>query len=251
MIVGLLIGGILVGQSLIQTAIRNKFISQLEQLDISINLFKSKYKYLPGDSPFHSPVGDGDGKLEGSVTNSVDDTFDEYYDYELASIYPHLQQNGFMASHSAFSSDTSSGITAEIHAPEIPYKSSQSPGLILLTYDTRTVLGKTWEYYYNVCAIMPNYGSADFASTRLSVFTPFEAAEIDKKIDDGLTGDQNNPALYTPAWTYRGSVAANNWMSDSGQGAYGDCASSDDGNLYNVSSKTKFCCLMIRPQFNN
>ena len=68
-IIGLLIGGILVGQSLISSAKINAQVSQLQQFDAGVMVFKSQYKYLPGDAPAFG--GDGDGKLEEFTDNVV------------------------------------------------------------------------------------------------------------------------------------------------------------------------------------
>ena len=57
-IIGLLIGGILVGQSLIESAKTTATLQQLSQFDIAVSNFSTKYKQLPGDSKFHG--GDGD-----------------------------------------------------------------------------------------------------------------------------------------------------------------------------------------------
>ena len=60
-IIGLLIGGLLVGQSMIRTAKMGAFIRQIGQFDIAVSNFRTKYGYLPGDSPYHTAAGDGDG----------------------------------------------------------------------------------------------------------------------------------------------------------------------------------------------
>jgi len=62
-IIGLLIGGILVGQSLIESSKINSFIKQIQQYDIATRNFKMKYKYLPGDSPVHHSIANGDGVI--------------------------------------------------------------------------------------------------------------------------------------------------------------------------------------------
>src|SRR4051812_44105300 len=76
-IIGLVVGGVLVGQDLIKSAGIRSQISQLEKYDTAIQTFRTKYNALPGDIPaaaaarfgmqarsgaaFH---GDGDGTLE-------------------------------------------------------------------------------------------------------------------------------------------------------------------------------------------
>src|SRR4051812_2089092 len=68
-IIGLIIGGILVGEDLIESARQRKFISEVDQIKASVNVFKVKYNYWPGDFPqatqvFTDPAvvnGTGDG----------------------------------------------------------------------------------------------------------------------------------------------------------------------------------------------
>jgi prepilin-type N-terminal cleavage/methylation domain-containing protein len=50
-IIGLVAGGIFVGKDLINTAMVNSQIKQIQQTMIAINTFKAKYGYLPGDLP--------------------------------------------------------------------------------------------------------------------------------------------------------------------------------------------------------
>ena len=80
-IIGLLAGGVLVGQHLIKAAEIRATISQIERYNTATNTFKGKYGALPGDIPAtlvtqfgFSAVptrggvqgrGDGDGILEG------------------------------------------------------------------------------------------------------------------------------------------------------------------------------------------
>ena len=71
-IIGLIIGGVLVGQDLIYAANVRAQITQIEQLETAINTFKVKYNCLPGDclnaqdffgntSPAGDAVNNGDG----------------------------------------------------------------------------------------------------------------------------------------------------------------------------------------------
>ncbi|GAB3967721.1 hypothetical protein GCM10028806_10530 [Spirosoma terrae] len=50
-IIGLLVGGVLQGQELIKASNRNNVISEFNNLDSAVNLFKNKYGFLPGDIP--------------------------------------------------------------------------------------------------------------------------------------------------------------------------------------------------------
>ncbi len=48
-IIGLIVGGILVGQNLIRIAENRAFVSQLEKYNTAVNTFRNKYACLPGD----------------------------------------------------------------------------------------------------------------------------------------------------------------------------------------------------------
>ena len=72
-IIGLLIGGILVAQSIIDSTKISATIQQLSQFDASVAAFESKFNQIPGDSKHHG--GDGDGKVEaGNVFTTFDNT---------------------------------------------------------------------------------------------------------------------------------------------------------------------------------
>lgn len=50
-IIGLIVGGVLVGQDLIEAARVRSTISKIQQYQVAVNTFKVKYGYLPGDIP--------------------------------------------------------------------------------------------------------------------------------------------------------------------------------------------------------
>src|ERR1039458_8026084 len=78
-IIGLIIGGVLVGQDLISAASVRAQISQIEKYQTAVNTFRGKYGYLPGDIPDPYATqygfqprgwrphgeGDGNGLIEG------------------------------------------------------------------------------------------------------------------------------------------------------------------------------------------
>ncbi len=82
-IIGLIVGGVLVGQSLIVAAGMRAQISQIEKYNTAANTFRGKYGYLPGDikDPDASRFGfsarggwpgegDGNGIIEGVNSNN-------------------------------------------------------------------------------------------------------------------------------------------------------------------------------------
>lgn len=83
-IIGLIVGGVLVGQDLIHAARVRAQLSQIEKFNTAVNTFYGKYQALPGDmnattaaqygifAPRGSAAGqgDGDGLLEGNNTGA-------------------------------------------------------------------------------------------------------------------------------------------------------------------------------------
>jgi prepilin-type N-terminal cleavage/methylation domain-containing protein len=83
-IIGLIVGGVLVGQNLISAAGVRAQISQIEKYNTAANTFRGKYGYLPGDikdpdaTQFgflprgqYPGEGDGNGLLEGNPSNAA------------------------------------------------------------------------------------------------------------------------------------------------------------------------------------
>ncbi len=67
-IIGLLVGGLLVAQSMIEAAKVQATIREIQQYDAAITNFQSKYNSLPGDSPFF-PVNFGGGEPYSTGNN--------------------------------------------------------------------------------------------------------------------------------------------------------------------------------------
>lgn len=77
-IIGLIVGGVLVGQDLIKAAQLRAQITQIEKFNTAVNTFQAKYNGLPGDLPGSvagplgfvarsgtSGLGDGNGLIQG------------------------------------------------------------------------------------------------------------------------------------------------------------------------------------------
>ncbi len=92
-IVGLLFGGVLVGQSLIAAAKIQAQIKQFQQFDIAATNFKTKYRGIPGDSPFGRWAGNGDKKL--GVTGA-DTCVTTYLSGETLNFFPNLSAMGHL-----------------------------------------------------------------------------------------------------------------------------------------------------------
>lgn len=229
-IIGLLIGGILVAQSLIDSARIQKFVRTLDQIDAAVMLFDSKYRKLPGDSPHHSEAGDGDGRIENSQVNSGGQLSFGSFNYEIANFWRHLQQDGFLKNeYSEFSNDASvTGLVPKVHYPTI---NLGEEGAIIVQYDDRhAATTDNFKQFYYICKFAQTLGDDDILSTRSGFIKPVDAFAIDKKIDDGIAN-------------------GNNWHENSPKKIFawgGESAGCTTGASYNLNSDANACCLRIR-----
>ncbi|WP_377704700.1 prepilin-type N-terminal cleavage/methylation domain-containing protein [Pseudoduganella sp. UC29_71] len=85
-IIGLLLGGVLKGQSLIDSAKVKNIIQQTNSLTSAVNAYQDKFRALPGDDPLattHVPGATGNGNGDGQIS-----------EYQLAP--QHLALAGFI-----------------------------------------------------------------------------------------------------------------------------------------------------------
>ncbi len=78
-IIGLLIGGILVAQSMIGTARIQAFVRQIGQFDAAIANYQTKFNGLPGDETSVSPDGNNDGLIQSATANTMDGERGEFW----------------------------------------------------------------------------------------------------------------------------------------------------------------------------
>jgi prepilin-type N-terminal cleavage/methylation domain-containing protein len=119
-IVGLLIGGILVAQSMMTTAQDEMFLKNLQQYEIAADNFKTSYKYYPGDAPGFTPPGNGNGYIDYTLVNGQSSAWcnNGYETIEMWQIFTHLSQAGMLkANYAPLSCAGGSDYTAVVNAP--------------------------------------------------------------------------------------------------------------------------------------
>jgi type II secretory pathway pseudopilin PulG len=79
-IIGLLVGGVLQGQELIQQAKIQSVIKNVESYKAAVITFKGKYNDVPGDSLRHATYFPGVGIVEGNG-NGIIDLPSEIFDF--------------------------------------------------------------------------------------------------------------------------------------------------------------------------
>ena len=214
-IIGLIIGGVLVGQDLISAAAVRSQISQIEKYQTAVRTFQVKYGYLPGDMPdpyasqfgFISRgtavgTGDGDGRIlgKGSIGNIQSAG-------ETAVLWRDLSQAGLIEGiFNTATETTSSGV--DITLTSTPAISAYLP---------EAKIGNAnyiyaWNAYWSGTTAVPaldsskNYfgiSAAYIIDTTIGEklrskpgLTVQQAYAMDKKLDDGLPYSGNIWAIY-------------------------------------------------------
>ena len=192
-IIGLLIGGILVGQSLIESAKISTVVRAMQQYDIAVSSFRSKYRNLPGDSSLFTQQGNNNGRINYTCNTAWGSSIWD----EAVNFWVHIQQGGFVpANGSTFTMTTSgAGLVSSgtnINVPALEF--SEKAQIIAMPYNC--------PYYtnpkqYQTTVLTDNHflisnklqtfviGGTALGSVVNPIFTPAEAASIDSKMDDG------------------------------------------------------------------
>lgn len=177
-IIGLIVGGVLVGQNLIRAAELRSTVTQIEQLNTSVNTFRGKYGGIPGDCnrcfsifALGAANGDGDGLLESDIsTGNV-----SAWNGEIANFFAMLSSANMIAGNYV----ASAGV-APVLGSNFPQSKHGRGGLI-------GVANGGFNYYLIGVQSGTAAFSAPGAGTVLqNTLTPEEAFQLDEKTDDSL-----------------------------------------------------------------
>ncbi len=174
-IIGLIAGGVLVGQDMIKAAKLNGAITMVDRCKTAISTFKSKYEELPGDiSNAHSIWDDGTNTVCGTAAQCNGDG-DYNFDYVSATeneklrAWQHLVLADLIpGNYTGFEAVAGD----EVIGTNIPALEIEGAGLRFDTYSG-----------VNVLQMGSSLGSGIAAGGAL---LPADAASIDAKIDDGV-----------------------------------------------------------------
>ena len=203
-IIGLLIGGVLVAQSLISATRLNAQVRQLQQFDIATRNFIAQYKTLPGENPnFNAAFKASAGYITQDMTiKSWSDYAGGSYAIESYSFFPDLSESG-MIIDSYTTSDypyvLDSGIGHPYPQPAYYSKKTMISGWGTNTVSMIGVIGNSsGDIYWTIdqgflnLALGSRWGPGDSTSfPGTAPLSPIQALALDTKIDDGLprTGD--------------------------------------------------------------
>ena len=234
-IIGLLISGVLVAQSLIQSAKINSLVSQIEQYHILTATFEDRYRSLPGDLPTAGALFGGQcgGNCLTSRNSSnpcangrgtgVINRISSGNQGELRSVLCHLSKGLEFGKDFELAPRTGGGDSDEdwilgTHYAETPF--SEVALGFNGTGSTNALLLGRYRYAIRVSRTAAFGNPANNQVLLNGAFTPEVALSIDRKLDDGLASG--------------GEVRAGDGRTLSGNGCF-------SGNDYRVSLSEEDC----------
>ena len=234
-ILGLLVGGVLGGQSLIKAAELRSVGQEFEQWMVAVNTFKNKYGTIPGDmtnaTSFWSTTSNGDGN------NRVDDAPAASVAGEIFTFWQQMAFAGLISGE--FTGIAGSGGGGPLYMDSFPGENvpaTRYPGGGWSVISVNAGEAYTPDYYdldyghmFEVGGKIPGYEMGD------PLFTPEEAWNIDRKFDDG------QPA--------KGLVIARYWNDLCAEAIDGGSATNDFEAQYRLSDTTVRCALTFRKLF--
>lgn len=208
-VIGLIVGGVLVGRDLISaTAVRAQ-ISQIEKYQTSVNTFRGKYGYLPGDirateaalfgfaaRGVNPGQGDGNSVLEGTITSGGTN-----YGFICASgenglFWRDLSTARLIDGSFTSAVATSPPITLEGNEIDQYFPSAKiGQGAYVFTYSYI----KNYFSLAHVDFVSSGSPLNNYTGTRRWSLTVNQAHAIDQKLDDGRPGSGNVFAAYVSA----------------------------------------------------
>lgn len=241
-IIGLIVGGVLVGQTIILSATLRSVVKQQEAFKTAVGTFRDKYGCLPGDCPnattfgFTSP-NPGNFPVNGNGDGIIGDTSGYLFDgwglpaSEQFSFWQQLVEAGYIPSATSFQelgyapanirNDTWwVGYSAHANTNPWPGYATGPLGNIL------ALVGVPGQCGFDTC------GGAKFSEG----ITPAEAQGIDAKIDDGLPNAGRVQAASSGNW-----IDTNSWNTTDGSAP----------NLCVGGAATDTAALYAAPEANN
>jgi len=231
-IIGLIVGGVLAGQSLIQSARLQAEITQFNKIDTAVNAFYLRNGMLPGDTTNIAPfvtAGITAGTNTGFIGTGVAADETTYKGTREANAIAELEELGLVQ-----------GIAVD---PSGNGASSCSPdGGDLLTAKMQgciTVYGDTTTQHNWVRYGIAGDAGAGGVATLAPEYTPSQVYQIDVKLDDGfpltgiVQGRDSTATVALSAIALEGALGA------------GDCAFTA-GTHYNQADTATECGFAIR-----
>lgn len=199
-IIGLIVGGVLVGQDLIKAAEIRATVGQYEKYNSAMNTFRTKYNAMPGDisggtggqavafglfaytgaATAGTGLGDGNGLITDTAATNLNAPVGETLIIWRQLSDASLLEGQFGANLAAATGQVAASPTAALYLP--PAK---------LGRGNYWIAGSSaGQNYYGLAAVTGitagAAGTATYATAVGGGLTPIEAYNIDSKLDDGM-----------------------------------------------------------------
>lgn len=233
-IIGLLISGILVAQSIIESARISREIRQFGEIDAAVSNFYSRYGQLPGDNNLFnshpSYRGNNNGRISNGHQNGV---IYRSCMGECTDFWKHLAQTGFASDQITFSAY--SGIVGN----GFPTSRINDNATIIAYGGHIDYPDPEGNFYYSsVFSNDDNAGMADMAPA----YTPLQVLTLDIKMDDGIANTGNLEPIDIAGGLFDNSdistITATN--------AIRNCVTISLGSEYNIDDDELRCGLKLR-----
>ncbi|MAR55613.1 MAG: hypothetical protein CMM93_00365 [Rickettsiales bacterium] len=251
-ILGLLTGGILTGQSLIRAAELRSVTTEFQRYQAAVQSFRDKYFSLPGDmrnatdfwgaahataATCLTTVGTGTQTCNGNGNGKIDDpaaaTPAQYG--EAFTFWQHLANAGLIEGTYSGRNAGSVHQLNSIIGVNVPSGKLSNAGWGINNRSLAEAYFDS-ERYITDYGNMMVYGGGNTNSLPVNyIFTPEEAWNIDSKIDDGK-----------PAY---GKVIARGWNDKCGTSAAGATSATNLNAVYRLSDTSILCSLSFRQLF--
>ncbi|MFO0388587.1 MAG: type II secretion system protein [Alphaproteobacteria bacterium] len=257
-IIGLIVGGVLVGQDLIKAAEIRATVSQIEKLNASVNTFRTKYNGIPGDlaattaSAFGlfstgmtgaDGLGDGDSLVEGAASAAVNlgDSI-VFWRHLSDTTLVEGSFGGQMATGGAANADLTSGTVQNYFLPAKIGRGNYF-----------TVNQNSGVNYY----LISGFGSGNVVTAASgvtlygTVLTPVESYNIDSKLDDGAPNTgivlaRGTTTPFAPVATTQASWAASPTVECMTGGGADDASTTTYNRGSGTGGNTPACALRVR-----
>lgn len=249
-IIGLIVGGVLVGQDLIKAAEIRSTVAQLEKYSTAVNTFRNKYNALPGDisSPGNfgllSTGADGStGKADGNgLIAAVDGDTDADVGFsgEARIFWYHLSQANLIGD--GISALTyAAGAVATIGDTHMPLTKIAKGNRVHIA----SVSGVNYFAIANFSA-----AAADGGLSATEGLTPMESFQIDTKMDDGKASTGVIISITDNSGTLDALTIDGGSSSPDGDGT-DDCYDTDTGSYATDATNANIlaCELRVRASF--
>lgn len=259
-IIGLIVGGVLVGQDLIKAAEIRAVVSQKEKYDAAVNTFRSKFNALPGDisssGNFNMSAtgqssatgrGNGNGLIESSGSTGTIG-----FQGETVMFWKHLYESNLIGDGISATPDYNAATAAVTIGNTTMPAAKSGKGSRLYVVGANGLNQYLLAGFSGTSVIT----TAAFSTAPSDTLTPNDAFQIDSKLDDGIPNSGIvRPVTIAAAAT---SIAAAGETSATDAGvafaslAAGDCWDTTNTIYATKSNTTKDvagCQLRIRASF--